>query len=69
MIKRRAVLLDVEAIAIHFGVARGTVRRWASLDGWHPYGTRRFRHWNLWDAQVSYDRRHPRHAEVDAACA
>ena len=58
MIKRRAVLLDTAAIARHYGVAPGTVRWWAHMDRWHPYGTRRYRLWNLWDAQASYDRRH-----------
>lgn len=67
MIKRRLMLLDTEAIAGHYGVATGTIRRWASQDHWHPYGTRRYRQWSLWDAQDSYDRRHT--DNDTAACA
>jgi hypothetical protein len=66
MIKQRAVLLDTAAVAVHYGVAVGTVRYWASVDHWHPYGSRRKRQWNLWDAQASYERRH---TESDDACA
>ena len=57
MIKPRLRLLDTEAIAHHFQVAPGTIRRWASEDGWHPYGTRKARLWSLADAQASHDRR------------
>ncbi|NUT53695.1 MAG: hypothetical protein HOV94_41360 [Saccharothrix sp.] len=64
MIKPRVRLLDTEAIALHYGVAPGTVRRWASQDRWHPYGTRRTRRWDLNQAQQSYDRRHPAAAET-----
>lgn len=66
MIKQRLRLLDTEAIAHHYGVATGTIRRWASEDGWHPYGTRRFRSWSLDDAQRSWEKRH---AEDRRACA
>ncbi|RKT49299.1 hypothetical protein [Saccharothrix australiensis] len=59
MIKARLRLLDTEAIAHHYGVAPGTIRRWASEDGWHAYGTRRTRTWDLSQAQASYDKRHP----------
>lgn len=67
MIKQRAVLLDTEAVAVHMGVPPGTIRYWASVDHWRPYGTRRKRQWNLWDAEDSYKRR--RHAEDRPACA
>lgn len=52
-------LCDVEAIALHYGVAKGTIRRWASEDRWTPFGTRRRRLWSLRDAQKSFERRHP----------
>lgn len=58
MIKPRLRLLDTEATARHYGVAPGTIRRWASEDRWYPYGTRRYRLWNLIEAQTSYERRH-----------
>ncbi|HVM13622.1 MAG TPA: hypothetical protein VM287_04750 [Egibacteraceae bacterium] len=58
MTKPRLRLLDTEAIAYHFRVAPGTIRRWASEDHWHPYGTRRRRLWSLADAQASAERRH-----------
>jgi uncharacterized protein YjcR len=51
------VLCDVEAIAGHYGVARGTVRRWASQDRWVPYGTRRYRKWDLREAEASFTAR------------
>lgn len=59
MITKTPKLVDTEAIACHYGVARGTIRRWASQDRWHPYGTRRHRFWNLHEAQRSYQKRHP----------
>lgn len=65
MIKRRLILLCASDIAVHYRVAPGTIRRWACQDQWHPYGTRRFRTWSLWDAQESYERRHT----DTAACA
>jgi hypothetical protein len=55
----RLRLLDTEAIALHYKVARGSVSRWASEDRWHPYGTRRRRLWDLAEAQASYEKRHP----------
>lgn len=66
VIKPRLRLADTEAIAHHYNVAIGTVRRWASEDHWHPYGTRRARLWSLAEAQASYQRR--RRAEDDVAC-
>lgn len=51
-------LLDTEALAVHYRVARGTIRRWASEDRWSPYGTRRNRLWSVEDAQRSWYRRH-----------
>lgn len=57
MIKPRLRLLDTEAIAVHYGVAPGSIRRWASQDGWHRYGTRRHRLWSLADAQASAEKR------------
>ena len=59
MMKQRLRLLDTEAIALHYNVAPGTVRRWASEDRWHRYGTRRHRTWSIADAQRSYERRQP----------
>lgn len=59
MTKPRVRLVDTQAIACHYGVAEGTVRRWASEDRWHRWGSRRHRQWNLADAQRSYDKRHP----------
>lgn len=64
MIKQRLRLLDTAAIAKHYGVAPGTIRYWASEDGWHPYGTRRHRQWDLNQAQASYDKRHPDESET-----
>jgi hypothetical protein len=52
-------LLDVEAIARHYGVARGTVGRWACEDRWVKYGTRRRRLYDLAEVQESFERRHP----------
>lgn len=60
MTKRRKRPVDTAAIAVHYGVAVGTVRRWASEDEWLPMGTRRHRLWDLNQAQDSYDKRHPR---------
>ena len=57
MSQLKPLLLDVEAIARHYKVAAGSVRRWASEDRWKPYGTRHRRLWDLNDAQVSYERR------------
>lgn len=57
MTKPRLRLLDTEAIAVHYRVAPGTIRRWACQDRWRAYGTRRHRLWNLRDAQQSYERR------------
>lgn len=68
MIKARLRLIDTEAIALHFKVAPGTVRRWASEDGWHPYGTRRFRLWSLADAQRSADKRRQTKEDQAPAC-
>jgi hypothetical protein len=47
MTKARLRLLDTEAIAWHYGVAPGTVRRWACQAKWRPYGSRKHRLWNL----------------------
>lgn len=59
MMKQRLRLLDTEAIAVHYKVAPGSIRRWASEDVWHRYGTRRHRLWSLDEAQMSYERRQP----------
>jgi len=59
MIKQRKRLAPTASVAYLFDVAVGTVRRWASEDGWTPYGTRRHRVWDLNQAQASHDRRHP----------
>jgi uncharacterized protein YjcR len=53
------ILVDARVVAVHYGVAAGTVRRWASEDHWTPYGDRRHRLWDLREAQASYERRHP----------
>lgn len=60
VIKPRLRLVDTEALAVHFKVAPGTIRRWASQDRWHPYGTRAGRLWNITSAQRSYDKRRAR---------
>ena len=60
MIKQRKRLAPTASVAYLFDVAVGSVRRWASEDGWTPYGTRRHRLWDLNQAQASYDRRHPK---------
>lgn len=67
MIKQRKRPLDIQALALHYQVPQGTLRRWAHEDGWTPIGTRRTRQWDMNEVQASYDRR--RHARVDAACA
>lgn len=59
MIKARLRLLDTEALAHHHGVAPGTIRRWASEDRWHRYGTRRHRLWSMAEAGASWERRQP----------
>jgi len=61
MIKSRLRLLDTEALALHHGVAPGSIRRWASEDGWHRYGTRRHRLWSMAEAHESAARRQPTH--------
>ena len=61
----RPILLDTQAIAVHYRVPRGTVGRWAHEDRWVKYGTRRRRLFDLREVQVSYDRRHPETAEDD----
>lgn len=57
VIKPRLQLVDVQAIAAWCKVAPGTVRRWASQDRWHPYGTRRHRLWDLTEVQASWRKR------------
>lgn len=47
-----------------FGIARGTLYRWASEDRWRRRGTRRARLWNIEDVQRSHD---TRRAELDTA--
>lgn len=59
MIAPRLKLIDAEALAVHFKVAVGSIRRWASEDEWTSYGTRRHRLWSLYDAQHSYEKRYP----------
>jgi uncharacterized protein YjcR len=67
VIKPRHRWLDTEALALHYGVPQGTLRRWAHEDGWTPHGGRRTRQWDMDQVQASYDRR--RHATGQAACA
>jgi hypothetical protein len=52
-------LCDIEAIALHYGVAYGSIGRWASEDQWTKYGHRRRRLWDMREVQISYERRHP----------
>jgi len=59
VIKQRLPLADAQMIAVHYRVAVGTVHRWASEDGWRPYGTRQRRLWDLNEAQHSYKKRRP----------
>lgn len=66
MIKQRLRPLDTAALALHYHVAQGTIRRWACEDHWTPYGGRRTRQWNMIEVQASYDRRH---ACEQQACA
>lgn len=68
MTKARLRLLDVEAIAIHYGVAQGTVRRWASTGRWTPYGSRKERLWNLTEVDA-WLRERARLAEIRETCA
>lgn len=63
----RIRLVDTEALAHHYGVAVGTIRRWASEDRWHPYGTRRSRKWSLADAQESWAARNTPESTRDCA--
>lgn len=58
MIKQRLRLLDTEAIAMHYGVAPGTIRRWAHDGHWTPYGTRRHRLWNLTEIEAWRQNQH-----------
>jgi 23S rRNA G2445 N2-methylase RlmL len=67
VIRPRLRLLDTEALAHHHKVAPGTIRRWASEDHWHPYGTRRFRLWSMADAQRSAEKRQPPNEGSDCA--
>lgn len=60
-------LVDTEALAVHYGVATGTIRRWASEDRWQPHGTRRCRQWSLTDAQTSWEARNPPMSTRDCA--
>lgn len=67
MNKPRLRLLDTEALALHHGVACGTIRRWAHEDGWHRYGTRRHRLWSMAEVQASAERRQPPNEGVSCA--
>lgn len=67
MIKQRKRLVDVETVAFAYGVSKGTIARWASLNHWTPYGTARARLWDLNEAQATYDRLHPPHAHQEAS--
>lgn len=58
MTSPRIRLADTASLARHYGVAIGTIHRWAHEDGWVKYGTRRARLWNMAEAQTSYERRH-----------
>jgi uncharacterized protein YjcR len=55
----RLRLLDTVSLARHYGVAVGTIHRWAHEDGWMKYGPRRARLWDMAQAQASYERRRP----------
>lgn len=65
MIKPRLRLVDTETIATWCDVAPGTIRRWASQDHWHPYGTRRHRLWNLAEATTSWRKRRATTTQLD----
>jgi 23S rRNA G2445 N2-methylase RlmL len=67
VIKPRLRLLDTEALALHHKVAPGTIRRWASEDAWHRYGTRRHRLWSMAEAQRSARNRQPPNGGADCA--
>lgn len=67
MMKPRLRLVDTEALAHHHKVAPGTIRRWASEDGWHRYGTRHHRLWSMAEAAKSWERRQP--PKEGATCA
>jgi uncharacterized protein YjcR len=67
MTKPRLRLADTAAVAFHFGVSPGTIRRWAHEHRWHPYGTRRHRLWSLDEAQRTRDEQKRRRAERDVA--
>ena len=56
MIEQKLRLLDTEAIAVHYGVAPGTVRSWASRYRWSAYGSVRNRLWSLTEAQSTVDK-------------
>lgn len=49
--------LSAADLAHLYGVAKGTIQRWASQDRWRRRGTYR-KAYHLGDAQASYDRRH-----------
>ncbi|WP_199444470.1 hypothetical protein [Umezawaea beigongshangensis] len=65
MIKPRKRLVDDEALAVHFGVPRGTIRYWASKYSWTRYrhGGRVLR--DLGEAQATYDELRPDDREDD----
>jgi hypothetical protein len=51
-------LLDYAALSAYLQVPTGTLRYWASKDGWTAYGTPRARLWPLSEAVASFtDRR------------
>ena len=52
--------MDTKSIAECYGVAKGSVGRWASEDKWMKYGTNRRQLWDFNEAAQSYKRRHPR---------
>lgn len=53
----RLVLLDTEALSVHFDVPAATLRYWAAQDGWAKYGTRRTRRWNYDEVEAAFARR------------
>lgn len=70
MMKQRLKLLDTEAIALFYGVAPGTIRRWAHLGRWTPYGSRRNRQWNLIEIEAwRRGEEEARHERERGSCA
>jgi hypothetical protein len=55
--KPDTTLLDYQELAVYLQVPIGTLRYWASVDGWSPHGTPRARRWPLTEAVRSFTNR------------